>query len=350
MTEILENMVDYNIILPHGRTPSDLWGGGEKDLISIIVPVYNAGKYIAKCIESVLAQTYEHIEIILVDDGSNDNSLEQCRKFAALDSRIRVFHKENGGVASARNVGLSFAKGEYIGFVDSDDYIDSDMFKRLHDQLLQQTYDCVMCEHIKENNDGAEKETVIFEGNHDNVSSEYACAGICIPIGKDYTDVRYFYLWDKLYKREIWRNIRFDETLRNAEDRWALFQLYRNIDGIGLLHNALYFYQVHESTSSSANRNRDCDYDVGYRMLSTIEKSGQNISPYLETCVMHSLGRARSAAKKKDRDKYWDTYKKFRTLFTKAKKQIIHAKRKNMLAAVGFRFFPNVFYWMIAKV
>ena len=101
-------------------------------LVSIIVPVYNIMEYLPRCVESLRNQTYETIEILLVDDGSTDGTGALCDRLAAEDSRIRVFHKENGGSSSARNLGIAQAKGEYLGFVDSDDYVEPDMYERLY--------------------------------------------------------------------------------------------------------------------------------------------------------------------------------------------------------------------------
>lgn len=101
-------------------------------MISVIVPVYNTKEYLERCINSLLVQTYRDMEIILVDDGSTDGSGELCDRFADREQRIRVFHKENGGSSSARNLGIDNAKGDYIGFVDSDDYVDADMYEKLY--------------------------------------------------------------------------------------------------------------------------------------------------------------------------------------------------------------------------
>lgn len=101
-------------------------------MISVVVPVYNTKEYLERCINSLLKQTYSDMEIILVDDGSTDGSGEVCDRFAAGDGRVRVFHKENGGSSSARNLGIENARGDYIGFVDSDDYVDADMYERLY--------------------------------------------------------------------------------------------------------------------------------------------------------------------------------------------------------------------------
>lgn len=106
-------------------------GTGRPALISVIVPVYNIVEYLQRCVDSIRRQTWRNLEIILVDDGSTDNSGALAEKMALEDKRIRVFHKENGGSSSARNLGISHAKGDYIGFVDSDDYIEPQMYERL---------------------------------------------------------------------------------------------------------------------------------------------------------------------------------------------------------------------------
>ena len=107
-------------------------------LISVIVPIYNTLNYLQRCVDSIRRQTYKYLEIILVDDGSTDRSGAMAEKFALEDRRIKVFHKENGGVSSARNLGIDKARGEYIGFVDSDDYIEPQMYERLLAVALQE--------------------------------------------------------------------------------------------------------------------------------------------------------------------------------------------------------------------
>ena len=103
-----------------------------KDIkVSVIVPVYNAEKYIKRCLDSILAQSYRYFEVLLIDDGSTDNSGKICDEYALNDNRIRVIHKENSGVSATRNIGITEAKGDYIAFVDSDDYIRSDMFEKM---------------------------------------------------------------------------------------------------------------------------------------------------------------------------------------------------------------------------
>ena len=112
--------------------------------ISVIVPVYNVKLYLHKCVDSILNQTYQNIEVLLIDDGSTDGSSDICDSYTEKDSRIKVVHKKNGGLSSARNTGLDMATGEYILFVDSDDYIDIEMIRRLYDALVKTGgYECL---------------------------------------------------------------------------------------------------------------------------------------------------------------------------------------------------------------
>ena len=117
----------------------------ENELVSIIVPVYNVEQYLEKCVNSIINQSYKNLEIILVDDGATDNSGKICDELAKLDNRIKVYHKENGGLSDARNYGVERATGEYIGFVDSDDYIDPKMYEKLYEAIKKENVDVVEC-------------------------------------------------------------------------------------------------------------------------------------------------------------------------------------------------------------
>lgn len=120
-----------------------------KKLISVIIPVYNVEKYLKRCVQSVLSQTYENLEIILVDDGSPDKSGDICDEYAQKYKKIRVVHKKNGGLSSARNAGMKIASGEYIGFVDADDDIDNHMYEKLYDVVEQYQVDFVMSDYMR---------------------------------------------------------------------------------------------------------------------------------------------------------------------------------------------------------
>ena len=116
-----------------------------EDLVSIIIPVYNTEKYLSKCLESVINQTYKNLEIILINDGSTDKSKEICESFAKKDKRIQILNKENSGVSSARNHGMRLAKGQYIAFIDGDDYAEENYIEELLKNLKQTESDCVLC-------------------------------------------------------------------------------------------------------------------------------------------------------------------------------------------------------------
>ena len=128
----------------------------EKDLISIIVPVYNVEAYLDRCMESILKQTYKRLEIILVDDGSTDSSREKCDAYAKQDSRIKVIHKKNSGLSDARNAGLALATGDYIGYVDSDDWIEPDMYQSLYDACAEHDAELAVCRYFREYQDRTE--------------------------------------------------------------------------------------------------------------------------------------------------------------------------------------------------
>ena len=179
------------------------------DLISIIVPIYNSEKYIDKCIESVVHQTYKNLEIILVDDGSIDNSGKKCDEWARKDNRIKVIHKENGGVSNARNVGLRVAKGKYIGFVDSDDYINENMYEIMHKEMQKDNINFVICDcDIIE----PDKIPGFIEKN------QYP-----IEIINKIQAIEVFYpldggIWKCLFSKEKLKDITFDTTIYIGED------------------------------------------------------------------------------------------------------------------------------------
>lgn len=144
--------------------------------ISVIVPVYNSEKYLARCVDSILNQTYTDIELILVEDGSPDNCPTICDNYAAADNRVRVIHKQNGGVSTARNAGLDVATGDYIAFVDSDDYIEPDMYEKMMNKVKEYNCDIVLCDCLKEYEDYSEIYSHnVRQGyyNNDQLKSEY---------------------------------------------------------------------------------------------------------------------------------------------------------------------------------
>lgn len=183
-----------------------------KDLISIIVPVYNAQKYLEECITSVVSQTYRNIELILVDDGSADSSSEICDEWAKKDKRVQVIHKQNGGLSSARNAGLDIAKGEYISFVDSDDYLPKDALQVLYDGMTEDdhvgvvsgmTYRVVGGEVTHFNKIWLRTEKKIY------TPDEFLMAAMSFNTS--------FTVWGKLYRKKSIEGIRFLDGLRNED-------------------------------------------------------------------------------------------------------------------------------------
>ena len=213
--------------------------------ISIIVPVYNAEKYLRKCIESILNQTFKDFELILVDDGSTDSSGKICDEYALKDSRIKVIHKENGGLSSARNAGLDVAKGEYIGFVDSDDWIEMDMYGELYRLIKENNTDISVCginniKDIKYKNENLkEKIQIIKKEGEEFKKNRY---------GEYYLGVS---VWNKLYRKEVIEDIRFLKD-RIYEDLPFGIEVFAKIKSYVYTSKKLYnYFQLNESTTRS---------------------------------------------------------------------------------------------------
>lgn len=213
-----------------------------KPIISVIVPVYNSEKYLSRCIESIISQSFVDLEIILINDGSFDKSGDICEKYKDLDNRIIVIHKENGGVSSARNIGLSIARGEYIGFVDSDDYIEKNMYFYLYNHLINSRSDISMCDYYvdfyKSNNI-----------NKEEVRNSFEIINNIEAIKRIYDDKgwKYEICWNKLFKRELFEKIFFPEG-KIHEDALTTYKLLYKAKSICITTDKLYhYYQSEES-------------------------------------------------------------------------------------------------------
>ena len=169
--------------------------------ISVIVPIYNVEKYLNRCLDSIINQTYKNLEIILVDDGSPDNCGKICDEYAKKDNRIKVIHKENGGLSSARNAGLDIATGDYIGFVDSDDWIELDMYEYLLNICVKYNSDISRCGFVYNDEDCYKDENIRIV--------EYENALIDFINGHIEEGI----VCNKLYKKNIFKNLRFKENI-----------------------------------------------------------------------------------------------------------------------------------------
>lgn len=204
------------------------------DLISVIVPVYNAEFYLRQCIDSIIKQTYTNLEIVLVNDGSTDNSGKICDEYKEIDSRIKVIHKMNGGVSSARNAGLDVCTsgGDYIAFVDSDDWIESDMFEKLYNEIKRVNGDIVVCGYYIDKQDQTyikKLEKGIFVGN-DNVLKK------CF-YNKNFPNA----VWCKLYNKNIFNEVRFPEG-KLYEDMLIILDVLEKTSVVSIIPEAFYHY------------------------------------------------------------------------------------------------------------
>ncbi len=205
------------------------------ELISVIIPVYNVEPYLEKCVESVLAQTYEDLEVILVDDGSPDGCPALCDAFARRDSRVRVIHKENGGQGSARNRGLDIARGAYIGFVDSDDYIAPDMYEKLYTALTDTGADISICDLVFVDADG--NRTFDLPPMRAGTLTREQMYERLETVEKG----RYVVVCTRLCRRELFEGLRFEEG-KGFEDEFLVLPLYRRCSRVALIADVLYYY------------------------------------------------------------------------------------------------------------
>lgn len=205
------------------------------DLISVIIPVYKVEKYLCRCVDSVLEQTYTNMEIILVDDGSPDNCPVMCDEYARQDSRVKVIHQENAGLSGARNAGIDMAQGQWLAFVDSDDYLTADFLERLYQACVDTGSSLSVCrweyvrgETIPEHGTG---ETRVYTGRE-------MLANLYVPDGA------YFVVaWNKLYRKELFEDIRYPLG-RIHEDEATTYRIYDKVRKAAYVDRSLYGYFV----------------------------------------------------------------------------------------------------------
>lgn len=222
-----------------------------KEIISVIVPIFNVGDVLGRCIESIVTQTYKNIEIILVDDGSRDNSGAICDEWAERDRRITVIHKKNGGAASARNYGLEIAKGEYIGFVDSDDYIAADMYELLLADM-ESDIDIACCGTATLYPDRMKLRPVLY----DNAPRKMVFTNQ--ESIKERLLLRYlsFSPCDKLFRRELFNSVRFPAG-RVCEDLPVIYECVKKSQKVINIGKVKYFYCYRENSVSRKKFSRE---------------------------------------------------------------------------------------------
>ena len=215
--------------------------------VSMIIPVYNVEKYFDECINSVLHQTYQNLEIIIIDDGSKDSCGKKADEYAKQDGRVRVFHQENGGLPMSRNVGLKHATGDYYCFIDSDDFIEPDFVEKLLDALIKHDAGMVFCNYYScftDKNVPSNSLSGIEDGK------QYSADDYLRKVYTSYTGA-FCFVWNKMYKKEIFRDLEFKPIL--GEDAQIILPIVDRAQKIYFVSDILYHYRRRKS--SLANKN-----------------------------------------------------------------------------------------------
>ena len=219
---------------------------GEKaPLLSIIVPVYKVENYLPKCIDSILAQTFTDFELILVDDGSPDDCPALCDAAAEKDARVRIIHQKNGGLSAARNAGLDVARGAWIGFVDSDDYIEPEMYEVLYQAVQSTGADLALCDYAEVDEAGAPCQSMhvsLSEGELTGQELLKRASGLMVQLA-----------WNKLYRRAIFTQLRYPEGKLN-EDLFLIPEVCLQIQKAVVVPKALYYYVQRGGSIMSGNK------------------------------------------------------------------------------------------------
>lgn len=300
------------------------------ELISIIIPVYNVEKYLGKCIESIINQTYNNLEIILVNDGSKDGSKDICEAYKKKDKRIIVVNKENGGLSDARNSGIKIAKGKYIGFVDSDDYIDKDMYKVLYNDIVSNEADIAICNYKKI----YENDLINVEDKFNNTEIYNKVDAIRLLItGEKIND----YAWNKLYKKELFENIKYPVG-KNMEDMGTTYKLFEIAERITYNEYIGYYYlQRNNSILGSINKKFILDlYEMKYDKYSHLKEHYQQ---YTEILDINRLNYTKyyymfmvdcEALDLLNVEKFKDEYKFYKLNYKKYRKKMEDNKKKKI--------------------
>ena len=319
-------------------------------LISIIVPVYNVEPYLYKCIDSIINQTYKNLEIILVDDGSPDNCGVICDEYAQKDNRIKVIHKTNGGLSDARNAGLNIAAGEWISFIDSDDWIEPTMYEVLLN--LAQNFDSQIsvggvADEIYENG-----KIITVKTTNSIVSSPYV-------LSRTQAMQKYFLgswsAWDKIYRREIFDNIRFPVGEIN-EDEAIVLQILENASNISYTNQVFYHYikRPESITTTSFHPKKLAWYYHCKANLSFIKENYPSLTEYAEKRYFSSiLFFLIMISRENDQSQYSDILTELLLELKTNFKKIVRNNfltTKDKFFALIFRFFGLKFYAKLEKI
>ena len=244
--------------------------------VSVIIPVYKAEYFLDKCVNSIINQTYENLEIILVDDGSPDNSPKMCDEWAQKDKRIKVIHKENGGASSARNKGLEDCTGDYIYFCDSDDFIEINCIEKLVDKIKDN--DVVIMGYNKVNGD-----KITAKVYNDKLSQNEFISEII-------HEWDFGLLWNKLYKKEFIKS-KFNEKFKIREDLLFNSEYFKNVKKIGLINEPLYNYIDNPNSLTKGAKTIPFEQlkTIHLNMLELLNQIDESIVPHQNATYLKSF-------------------------------------------------------------
>ena len=318
-----------------------------EDLISVVIPVYNVEKYLSKCLESIINQTYKNIEIICVNDGSEDNCSKILSEYKKRDNRIKIINKENGGLSSARNAGIDISTGKYITFIDSDDYIDEDCIEFLYKEIIENNADLSVCSHKVLYENGG----VIDKATHNKYiyNSEQALKKMLYD--QDY-DIS---AWAKLYNKKLFKNVRYPNG-RIFEDSATTYKLMDNARIIAVNSESKYNYIIRKNsitTNDFSLKRLDliksteemCDYiNSKYKDLRAGTKR-RLVYAYLSTLTQLLKSNHKNPEIEKD---LCDFIKRNSKIVLKDKE----TPKRDRLALVALKFGPNTykFVWKIYEI
>ena len=247
-----------------------------ENLVSVIVPVYNVEKYVAKCLDSLISQTYDNIQIIIVNDGSSDRSLDIVERYKNIDSRVKVYNKKNGGLSDARNTGIKYAEGEFICFVDSDDWVSSDYVETLI-SMFEEKVDITCGGFVYYYNS---RKIVCMEHMKNKVlSNKEATKALCN--GKWMTN----HVWNKMYRRKLFSEIQF-EVGKHFEDIYIMHQLFARANKVACTDKIIYYYSMRDDSIIHQNSaQNEMDIFIGYYKRFLFLKDAKLQSEVLKYCA-----------------------------------------------------------------
>lgn len=300
--------------------------------ISIIVPVYQVEKYIRQCIDSILAQTFTDFELILVDDGSKDNSGKICDEYAEKDKRIRVIHKENDGLSDARNKGLDNASGNYFMFVDSDDYIAPNMAECLYKKISEAKADIAACNY-----------RYVFEGGKKDFSTENKAEVInANEIFYNRKNERNYGFWtiacNKLYKREKFKSLRFRFGKYHEDEFWANDIYQMDIKAVTVSESLYYYRQRGNSIMGNKNIRKCFDIIEAFEERINVYLKEEKYSDQAYKVLIYSLEHLNEGKKliknEEDKEQFIDKERKIKNIIKKLKKRKLSKIQKVSLVII----------------